>query len=156
MHSHAAGRTREERVRQVLEGGYPLRDYASYVPVENAVSKLRSWAKQGANIIYLSSHRNPHDVEKDEAVLRRYGFPPGDVLFRREGEEYQGVVENGLPDVLVEDDCESIGGQIEMVYPHIDPKLRTRIKSIVVPEFGGIDYLPSDLYKLISNGDVTA
>ena len=35
-----------------------------------------------------------------------------------------------------------------MVYPHLHDALRRRIQSIAVPEFGGIDHLPSDLAEL--------
>jgi hypothetical protein len=55
-----------------------------------------------------------------------------------------------LPDVLIEDDCESIGGESEMTYPQLTPALKQRIRSIVVPEFGGIDHLPDELTALIS------
>ena len=55
-----------------------------------------------------------------------------------------------MPDVLVEDDCESIGGEVEMTYPHIRPELKPRIKSVVVREFGGIDHLPDDISALAS------
>lgn len=54
-----------------------------------------------------------------------------------------------MPDVLIEDDCESIGGEKEMVYPHIKPELRTKIKSIVVEEFEGIDHLPDEIDLLL-------
>jgi len=40
MHRNAAGRSREERVRQVLDGDESLYDFASYFPVDNAVAKL--------------------------------------------------------------------------------------------------------------------
>jgi hypothetical protein len=54
-----------------------------------------------------------------------------------------------VPDVLVEDDCESIGsGQI--TYPQIRPDARARIKSVIVPEFGGIDHLPDDPQALLT------
>lgn len=53
-----------------------------------------------------------------------------------------------LPDVLVEDDCESIGAE-QITYPQIRPDLRSCIKSIVVPEFGGIDHLPDSLRDLL-------
>jgi len=50
--------------------------------------------------------------------------------------------------VLIEDDCESIGpGQI--TYPQIPSAARARIKSIIVPEFGGIDHLPDDPQALL-------
>jgi len=145
MHRNALGRTREERVRQVLEGEESLYDFVSYLPVGNAVRKLQGWKQQGAEILYLSPHRKVEDVEKDKAVLKNNGFPDGQIFFRHADEKYSDLVESVLPDILIEDDCESIGGEIEMTYPHIKPELQEKIKSIVVKEFGGIDHLPNKI-----------
>lgn len=150
MHPGAVGRTRQERIAQVRAAQEPtLRDYDAYVPVGHVVAKLRRWQHQGAQIDYLSSHRNPEDVAKDAAVLRRYGFPPGRVLSRQPGQSYGQVAARELPDVLVEDDCQSIGAE-QITYPQIRSDLRRRIKSIVVPEFGGIDHLPDSLQDLLA------
>jgi hypothetical protein len=141
MHSGAVGRERAERVDQVRAGHPTVGEYATYVPVGGAVAKLERWQDAHAQIDYLSSHREPDDVAKDVLVLRTYAFPLGRVLARRPDESYGELVGHELPDVLIEDDCESIGaGQIS--YPQIRPDLRVRIKSIIVPEFGGIDHLP--------------
>lgn len=148
MHQNALGRTREERVWQVLEGDESLYDFASYVPIGNVVRKLQTWRRQGAEIVYLSAHKKVEEVEKDTAVLRNYGFPDGQVYFRHGGERYNDVAANVLPDVLIEDDCESIGGEKEMTYPQLKPELQVRIKSIVVKEFGGLDHLPDDVSAL--------
>jgi hypothetical protein len=150
MHIGAMGQTREERVKQVLESEKSVHDFASYVPVDNAVRKLQAWKQQGAEIVYLSSHKRVEDVETDQAVLRNHSFPEGQVLFRRRDEQNNDVTERVLPDILIEDDCESIGGEKEMTYPHIKTELKARIKSIVVKEFGGIDHLPEDLTELTS------
>jgi hypothetical protein len=69
MHKSAEGKTREERVKQVIDGDSSVHDYASYIPVGNAVEKLKSWQSQGAEILYLSSHETAEDVEKDKIVL---------------------------------------------------------------------------------------
>lgn len=148
MHKNAVGRTREERVKQVLDGDESLYDFAAYVPVDNAARKLQVWREQGVEIVYLSSHRKVEDVEQDRAVLRYHGFPDGQVFYRRSGEQYNDVAETVLPDILIEDDCESIGGEKEMTYPHIKPKLKAGMKSVVVREFGGIDHLPDDISVL--------
>jgi hypothetical protein len=37
MHKSAEGKTREERVKQVMDGDPSVHDYASYIPVGNAV-----------------------------------------------------------------------------------------------------------------------
>lgn len=148
MHSSAVGVPREERVRQSAAHEPSVRDFASYVPVGDAVSKLHEWVHRGAEVVYLSSHRKAEDVRKDEEILRRYGFPRGSVLQRGPDDSYADVAERALPNVVIEDDCESIGGAKEMVYPHLPDALRRRIHSIAVPEFGGIDHLPSDLAEL--------
>jgi hypothetical protein len=36
-----------------------------------------------------------------------------------------------------------------MAYPHSKPEVRTRIKSIVIKEFGGIDHLPDKMFNLL-------
>jgi hypothetical protein len=149
MHTGAVGCTREERVRQVLDRDPSVYDYADYVPVDNAVNKLQTWRGQGAEIVYLSSHQKAEEVELDKAVLQRHTFPDGPVFFRRRDERYSEVAERILPDVLIEDDCESIGGEKEMTYPQVRPELKTRIKSIVVKEFEGIDHLPDVLSDLL-------
>jgi hypothetical protein len=151
MHEGAKALAREEITRQVVQGDASIRDYALYIPIGNAVKKLQEWKEQGAKICYLSSHRNAKDVEKDKSVLKRYAFPDGRIFYRRDREEYGGVVERirPLPDLIVEDDCESIGGTVEMVYPNLRPELKNKIKSIVVKEFGGIDCLPDSISELV-------
>ena len=52
-------------------------------------------------------------------------------------------------DILIEDDCESIGGRTQMVYPNVSYLVKDRIKSIIVKEFSGIEHLPSDINELI-------
>ena len=136
-------------MRQVLDGDESLYDFAAYLPVGEAVQKLRAWRGQGAEIVYLSSHMGFEDVEKDLIVLRMHVFPQGPVYFRQGDEGYGAVIARVLPDVLIEDDCESIGGIAQMTYPQIEPDIRARIKSIVVKEFGGIDHLPDDILELV-------
>jgi hypothetical protein len=60
-------------------------------------------------------------------------------------EEYKDVAKRVAPDVLVEDDCESIGGEEEMTYPHISPEIQKRIRLIKIKEFGGIDHLVKNI-----------
>jgi hypothetical protein len=150
MHRNAKGCTREEAVQQVTRGDESVHDWASYIPIGNAVHKLQEWKRQGARICYLSSHKKAEDVEKDKAVLEKHAFPDGPIFYRRSGEEYKDVVEriHPLPDVIVEDDCESIGGETEMVHPNLKSELKDRIKSIVVREFEGIDCVPNTISQL--------
>ncbi|MBO0814959.1 MAG: hypothetical protein J2P30_07395 [Actinobacteria bacterium] len=149
MHSGAIGVTRAERVAQVRAGDPTVGDYAAYVPVGDAVAKLCQWQDAGARIGYLSSQCDPYDVALDAFVLRAHGFPAGRVLARQPGESYGDLAAHEAPDVLIEDDRESIGAD-QVTYPQIPKDLRTRIKSIVVPEFGGIDHLPGNPQALLT------
>jgi hypothetical protein len=148
MHKAAANVPRKERVKQVICGEQSVYEFDTYIPVGNAVKKLNTWVRQGAKITYLSSQRLKEDVEKDEFVLNRYEFPAGEIYYRKDSETYGHVVSQILPDVLIEDDCESIGGEPEMTYPNLQPELKQKIKSILVKEFEGIDNLPDDIEQL--------
>ena len=124
-------------------------DYSNYIPVGNAVQKLTEWKKQGAIICYLSSRRVKPEIEAIQSVLRKYNFPDANNLyFRHQEEEYKDVAEKIEPDILVEDDCESIGGKVEMTYHYIKPELKNKIKSVVIKEFSGVDSLPDNISKL--------
>jgi hypothetical protein len=148
MHKSAEGRTREERVKQVIEHDPSVHNYISYIPVGNAVEKLKFWQSQGAEILYLSSHETAEDVEKDKSVLEKYGFPKGQISYRQNQESYKDIAERIIPDVLIEDDCESIGGEKEMTITFVKPEIKKKIKSIVVKEFSGIDNLANNLKDL--------
>jgi hypothetical protein len=124
--------------------------FVSSVPIGNCVCKIEGWKTQGATIAYLTSRRTSEEVQIIRNVLLTSGFPEGELNFRKTGEEYKDVVERVLPDIIVEDDCESIGGEKEMTYPHIKQELKLRIKSIVVREFGGIDHLPNNVSDLMA------
>ena len=148
MQGEGVGVSREERVRQSLERRPTVFDLDHYAAIGEAVSKLWSWQRQGAEICYLGPSRKPENMIKNEQVLRRLGFPPGTLYHREPAESYAQVVERISPDVLIEDDCESIGGEAEMASPHLSAETHARIVTIVVPELGGIDHLPDDPAQL--------
>jgi hypothetical protein len=170
MHQSAKDVSREERVKQSQQAGVQgeenalayetdtpalriepgsVDDFASYIPVGNAAEKLTTWKKQGATICYLTSRRIKNEVDTIRSVLQKYHFPDTqNLFFRKQGEEYKDIAEKILPDVLIEDDCESIGGEVEMTYPDIRPEIKKKMKSVVVKEFAGIDHLPHTIAEL--------
>jgi hypothetical protein len=83
--------------------------------------------------------------------MRLLVFPHGTVLVlaRQPGESYGDVAGQEAPDVLIEDDCESIGAD-QITHPQIPLDLRARIKSIILPEFGGLDHLPDNPQALLT------
>jgi len=148
MHSGAKCHSREEIVEQVKNREESVRDYRNYIPVGDCLTKLKKWKDQGIELFYLTSRRKSEEIEMIRTVLKKYGFPGGQLLFRKDDEEYKDVAERILPDILIEDDCESIGGEKEMTITHVNPKIKPRIKSIFVKEFGGIDHLPDKISEL--------
>lgn len=147
MHKNAAGYSREEIVKQVQDKELSVKDYSSYIPVGNSLEKLTKWKKQGAEILYITSRRKPAQIKDIKNVLNKYNFPDGELLFRKDGEEYKDVAERIIPDVFIEDDCESIG-EDEITINHVKPKIRKKIKSILVKEFAGINHLPDKIHDL--------
>jgi ribosome biogenesis GTPase A len=145
MHSEGTGVSTEARVQQSKDKITNVKDFARYIPIGNAQAKLRKWQSQGNEIFYLTSRKTPKEINDIQNVLDRFDFPKGRLLYRKENEDYKDVAEQLMPDIIIEDDCESIGGEIEMTYPNINEELKQRIKSVVVKEFGGIDHLPDNL-----------
>jgi hypothetical protein len=144
MHASAEGRPRAERVQQSVRRDPEVLDFAAYVPTDGAVEKVRAWERAGAEICYLSSHRTAAAAAVDGAVLKLHGFPDGTVHFRAGDEGYAGVASRAGVDVLVEDDCESIGGAAETTAAALTGAADHAIKCVVVPEFGGLAHLPDD------------
>lgn len=151
-HRSHIGLPRDKVVELVRNHRTPLSPnyFANSAPLGNCITKIAEWKRQGATILYLTSRRTPEEVEIIRKTLSDYHFPEGELLFRRAGEEYKDVAERALPDIIIEDNCESIGGEKEMTYPHITKGLKARIKSIVVMEFGGIDHLPDNITDLLN------
>lgn len=114
---------------------------------------MNGWKDQGAEIIYLTSRTELDEVEDIRNVLKRHDFPEGELLFRQEDEDYKSIVERIVPDILIEDDCESIDGIDVMISTHLKPEIRNKIKSITLREFGGIDHLPDEISVLLMSMD---
>jgi hypothetical protein len=150
MHAAAERVSREERVRQVRDGDPTVNDFKAYVPTPGAVGKIAEWCRRGATVEYLSSHRHEDDIAADEEALRRHRFPSGPVHARAAGESYGAAVERLHPDVVVEDDCESIGGESETIAAQLGSMGRRSITSVMLPEFAGLDQLPDDPSELLS------
>ena len=153
MHKNALGHTRDEIVKQskgffLIFREKSVHDYKSYVPIGDAVKKLQNWKKDGAEILYLTSRRKPEEIKQIQNVLKKFKFPDGQLLFRQKDEEYKDVAERVIPDILVEDDCESISGIDKMTITHVKSEIKKKIKSIPIKEFGGIDHLPNKISAL--------
>lgn len=155
--SHIEGIQREEAslaynsINEVPVKPNSVHDYSNYVPVGNVVEKLANWKNQGSEIYYITSRRIKKEIDEIREILKRYNFPDSQNLyFREQGEAYKDVAERIVPNILIEDDCESIGGEKEMVYPHMQETIKSKIKSIPVKEFGGVDHLPNLLDKLMN------
>lgn len=141
MHSKAKDLLVLEVIKQVQDKEPNVDDFANYIPCPNSVEKLNSWSKFGAEISYLTSRKSQNEVSDIKNVLNKFGFPKGELFFRKEGESYKNVIEKFQPDVYVENDCKSIGSD-EMAGPKLDQSLN--IKVITLPEFAGLNTLPDN------------
>lgn len=142
--------SRDERVEQVKKALPEVGDFSTYIPVGDAVNKLNEWYRRSAEICYLTSRTEPKEIQMVQSTLNKFDFPKGHLYYRENKETYSNVAERVTPDILIEDDCESIGGEVEMTYPHISPEKKKLIKSIVIKEFMGIDNLPNNLVNLVA------
>jgi len=149
---HKTGHDFENRANIVAQAKADIdsvHNYANYVPVLGVIDKIDFWANQGAEIYYITSRADYSEIQDILNVLNKFKFPQTHhLLFRTEGNSYTNLVEDLLPDVLIEDDCESMGENSEIIFPTISEPIKKRIKSWVVPEFGGITNLPNRILEL--------
>ncbi len=117
-------------------------NHAAYVPIGSSSEKTLYWYKQGADVIYLTSRKRKKQVAAIADILERNNFAPGILISREKRETYKDIVEVIKPDILIEDDCRSIGGKWQMCITFVKPEIKRKVKSIVVKEFQGIDHLP--------------
>ena len=150
IEENVLGRTREESVARSRELNKRKGPFGGMVPINGSVEKLMRWREKGATILYMTASRKPENVQKSREALKQYGFPEGELFSRGSERSYADVAQELAPDIIIEDDCESIGGEKEMVYPNMTPDARSRIRSVVVREFEGIDHLPDDPWKMSS------
>ncbi len=150
MHRSGVGHTPTEIVRQVQ---HEEPDRNDYVPIANAVNKLTSWKNQGAELYYLTSRKDAKEIDAVRSVLKRFYFPNGQLLFRQKNEGYKNIVERVMQDVLIEDDCKSIGAE-HIAISQLRSEKKDHIVSIIVPEFEGIDHLDENLSKLFINTSI--
>lgn len=114
------------------------------IPIGQSAAKVTSWRNHGAAICYVTASRKAANVRRSEEALRRWGFPEGILLSRKNGESYAAIAVGAKLDVIVEDDCESIGGANEMIHPNLPGSAKQLIAAVVVREFEGVDGLPDD------------
>ena len=151
MHSGARGLSRTEIVKQSRKGAEPtLHKWLDYMPIKGAANKLKNWKQQGVDIFYLTSRIKQSEITAIKQVLSKYKFPEGVLLSRKENEHYSDIIERFRPDIIIEDDCESIGGPLEMASNQMKSELREKISVIILKEFEGIDHLPDEISFLVN------
>ena len=109
-----------------------------YVPISNAIEVIKNWQEQGYEIIYLTSQTGRRAMKMAQH-LDELGFVGSMVGYRQKYQDYTTLIKEELPDILVEDDCKSVGGQTSMCSYNLPDNIKNKIKIIKVKEFGGID-----------------
>lgn len=108
-----------------------LYNHRTYIPIGNAVSLIEDWYEEDVEILYCTSRRGKQ-AEEVAQLLKEYGFAGSKLYFREKKQAYKDIVESVKPDILIEDDCRSIGGSWQLCISHVAPSIRDSIKSIVV------------------------
>lgn len=99
---------------------------------------VNAWQGEGHDI-YLCSYVRRGRYKFIKSIIDFYGMKYIEILCRSKGEQYSEIVEQLKPDILIEDDCKSIGGQKEWCITNVKDELKVKIQSVIVPEFKGID-----------------
>lgn len=123
--------------------------HKKYHPIKNCVEKIKKWEEQGAHIVYLTSTRKMNSVKSIQNILLSHGFPGSFLYYRTRNDKYRDIAEALMPNILIEDNCKSIGGAWQMVITYVNQEIKNKIHSIVVEEFHGIDSLPDNLTDLM-------
>lgn len=110
----------------------------NYVPIGDAINTLKKWQEEGYEVIYLTSLKG-RGAMKMAQHLDELGFTGSMVGYRQKNQDYATLIKEELPDILIEDNCSSIGGEENMCYNLLSEDLKKEIKHIVVEEFQGID-----------------
>lgn len=126
-----------------------LFDLTSYVPIGKCAEWIRGWQDQGAEIVYCTSRRKKQ-VRGMADLLTQYGFTGTRLYYRNQKQQYKDVVEEANPNILIEDNCRSIGGSFQMCISSVDPIMKEKIKSVPVEEYKGIDHLPQSYADLLT------
>lgn len=110
----------------------------SYVPIGDAINIIKKWQEIGYEIIYLTSQKG-RNAMKFAQHLDDLGFVGSMVGYREKNQDYGTLIKEEQPDILIEDDCKSVGGEKNMCINQVDENLKKYIKHIKVKEFEGID-----------------
>lgn len=114
-----------------------------YKPIGDAVKMVNTWYDSGYEI-YLCSYVRKRRYDFIKSIIDFYGMKYTEILCRKKRETYSEIVETLRPDILIEDDCRSIGGQKEWCITNVNVDVKSHIHSIIVPEFKGIDSIRID------------
>ena len=115
-----------------------------YEPLGKSIIIINDLFDKG-NEIYLCSYVRKNRYSFLKSVMDYYKVNYTQILCRDKGEQYSDLVERVRPDMLIEDDCASIGGEKEWCITNVREDIRTNIKSIIVKEFKGIDHIKEDI-----------
>lgn len=109
-----------------------------YVPINNAIETLKKWQEEGYEIIYLTSLRGRKAMSMARH-LDELGFEGSMVGYREKGQTYATLIKEEMPNILIEDDWSSVGGEEMMCYNELNDDIKEKITHITVKEFEGID-----------------
>ena len=80
----------------------------TYIPINNAIETLKKWQEEGYEEIYLTSLKGRRAMKMAQH-LDELGFTGSMVGYRQKNQDYATLIKEELPDILIEDNCLSVG-----------------------------------------------
>lgn len=111
-----------------------------YLPIGQSIKIINDLYDKG-NEIYLCSYVRKNRYIFIQSIMDYYKVKYTKILCRDKNEEYSHLVERIQPDILIEDDCKSIGGEKNWCITNVKEEIKQNINSIIVEEYSGIDHI---------------
>jgi len=115
-----------------------------YEPIGRSIEIMNDLYNRGDEI-YLCSYVRKKRYNFIKSVMDYHKVNYTEILCRDKGEQYSDLVEHICPDILIEDDCASIGGEKEWCITNVRDEIKKKIKSVIVKEFSGIDNIEKEI-----------
>ncbi len=133
--------------KQAREAGIFSRIKRGYRPIGDAARTVNLLYEKGHEISLCSyAHKSRSGFIR--SVVGFYGMKYTKIVCRLWGGTYGEIVERVKPKLLIEDDCRSIGGPKKCCITGVSAEIKRNIRSIILPEFAGIDKIDFDALTL--------
>ena len=101
IESSVVGDTREDSVRRSRQRAAKGGPLGELIPIRQSAAKVTLWRNHAAEICYVTAPRKAENVRRSEEALRRWSFPDGILLSRKNGESHADIAMSTQADILL-------------------------------------------------------